>query len=708
MSRNRFTIGVRYLLNEQVYLIKQLLQNDQVLAENQSFGGQVVVSVAELSAAWARDELRFEVQGKHAAAHTHQALATDYAFADFQQLPERYRAEAWRRYSLIKPLLALPPDTCTWSYLQEYVQLCKAQTSPPITENACDVASGKPGGLQMGKALSASSLHRWLRDFSESGYDVRALVPSYARSGTKGTPRLPLEGERILEQVFAECQRHPMQRTVNDVYLMVIHRIAEENRTRPPDYQIDHPGQTTVYRRIKQAGNVSILRRRRSRMEQQADAPVAPGPSLTHILQRVEIDHTLLDLFLVDEEDRLPIGRPTLTFALDVYSGFPLGVFVGFEPPSYRAVMNCLLHALLPKADARELYDTRNGWIAYGLPELLIIDHGKEFIGRDLDDACAQLGMLVERLPVQAAWFKGTIERFFRTNNTGLIHTLPGTSFSNILERGDYDSMKHACISLTAFWKLLHVFLLDYYAQNWHDGRECIPAKRWAECVQSGFLPALHTSAEETRILLYPGDTRTLQRAGIEFETLRYQSPDLSRLRSVLPRGTPVRCKYDPGDISALYVCDPTVTHTWLRVPAVDQAYTQGLSLWKHRLIRGYVLREKGAVDIAALAAAKAHIQQIAAEEFSTTRQGRGRKTAARYLDIGTQAAPGTTPPPAPEPAAPADASVSAPVPPPTPPPAPLPCDSRAETEGFDTTGWGGDYNLPRGRPTPDPEETDV
>jgi len=149
MARNRFTIGVRYLLNEQVYLIKQLLQNDQVLAENQSFGGQVVVSVAELSAAWARDELRFEVQGKHAAAHTHQSLATDYACADFQQLPERYRTEAWRRYSLIKPLLALPPDPCTWSYLQEYVQLCKAQTSPPITENTCDVASGKPVGLQM-------------------------------------------------------------------------------------------------------------------------------------------------------------------------------------------------------------------------------------------------------------------------------------------------------------------------------------------------------------------------------------------------------------------------------------------------------------------------------------------------------------------------------------------------------------------------------
>jgi len=34
---------------------------------------------------------------------------------------------------------------------------------------------------------------------------------------------------------------------------------------------------------------------------------------------------------VVDEEDRLPIGRPTVTLALDVYSGLPTGVHAGFE-----------------------------------------------------------------------------------------------------------------------------------------------------------------------------------------------------------------------------------------------------------------------------------------------------------------------------------------------------------------------------------------
>lgn len=258
---------------------------------------------------------------------------------------------------------------------------------------------------------------------------------------------------------------------------------------------------------------------------------------------------------------------------------------------------------------------------------------------------------------------------------------MPGTTFSNLLERGDYDPGQHACISLTAFRKLLHVFLLDYYAQNWNEGRACIPARRWHEDIQRGFVPALHTSAEETRLLLYPGDTRTLQRSGIEFDVLRYQSPDLARLRSVLPKGTRVALKYDPGDISTLYVFDST-THQWLHVPAMDQAYTQGLSLWKHRLIRSYVLHEKGTVDIVALATAKQKIQQMVAEEFAVTKNGRRRKRAARFLEIGT--------PPA-----------SAPDPTDKPPTLELAYD---HDEHFDTDGWDSDYNWPC-PPTPSKKE---
>jgi len=45
------------------------------------------------------------------------------------------------------------------------------------------------------------------------------------------------------------------------------------------------------------------------------------SPKPTRIAERVEIDDTPLDLVVVDLEDSLPTGRPTITYAIDVYSG---------------------------------------------------------------------------------------------------------------------------------------------------------------------------------------------------------------------------------------------------------------------------------------------------------------------------------------------------------------------------------------------------
>ena len=255
----------------------------------------------------------------------------------------------------------------------------------------------------------------------------------------------------------------------------------------------------------------------------------------------------------------------------------------------------------------------------------------------------------------------------------------------------------------------------------------------WEENLQAGFIPCLHNTVEEVRILLYRSEERTVQRSGIDFESLRYQSPALARLRSALPKGTRVRIKYDPADLSALYVFDPT-GGAWLRVPAVDTEYTHGLSLWKHRVIRSYVLRQKQEADIYALAAAKQHIQEIVAREFTQTRRSRGRKTAARFLDIGTASAPSlaTLPPPValqtvdgaaeapPSSLKPEldtiEAGVGNPVAAQREEPAnennrsprstahprrrprrePIVPSSPAEPDVFDTQGWGGDYNLPQ------------
>jgi putative transposase len=71
-----------------------------------------------------------------------------------------------------------------------------------------------------------------------------------------------------------------------------------------------------------------------------ADAPLAV----------VQIDHTLLDIIVLDEEMRLPIGRPWLTLAIDVFSRMVFGYHLSLDAPSSFAVGLCLCHGMLDKA----------------------------------------------------------------------------------------------------------------------------------------------------------------------------------------------------------------------------------------------------------------------------------------------------------------------------------------------------------------------
>ncbi len=657
MARVRFAQGVHYLIGGEVYRVRRVLPGDRLIVENIASGADIVVSQVDLRLAWAHAELLFEVRGMDKRGDVDDT-PTVCAGTDLAGIPSDLRAEAWRRYRLILPLVDLPPRERSRRAIEEYA----AKLPPPVATRA--------------------SLERWLHAFLGSGRDIRSLVPATGRRGGKGQVRLDADVERIVGQVLAACAASPAYRTTDDVYLMVLNRMADENRHRAPAERLKPPGRNTVHRRIVAAGSDSILRRRRSRAERRAESAVSEGPRLTHVLERVEIDHTLLDLFLVDEEDRLPIGRPTLTLAIDVYSRMPFGLFVSFEPPSYRAVMGCLLHGILPKPDAHELYGTDNDWPVWGLPEKLVTDNGREFVGRDLEDACGQLGITLDPNPPRMPWYKGAVERFVRMHNTGLVHALPGTTYSNLRERGDYDPARHACLSLPAFTKLLHIWLLDVYAHSWHDGAKAIPARRWAESVAAGWEPALHHDSAEVRILLSRTAERTIQRTGIDFESLRYQTPDLARLRSVLPAGAKVRIKYDPGDVGAIHVYDATAGGRWLRVPALDRGYAAGLSLRKHRAIRRVVLAEKGEVDIEALAAAKARIRRIAEDEYGRTRGARGRKTAARLLNTGRAAPPGRMEaPPAPRPFGELPGCTDG-------------RDAEMGAGESDLTGWGGDYGL--------------
>jgi len=619
VSPIRFGTGARFHWQGESYEVRMLLDDNKLNIANLRTGEMKTVPFLELMRALFAEELQPLVDGKPVSA------TTACAYTDLRDCPEELRLVAEHRLAVIQPVIDLPRHK-----RKEAIRKLVAKLEENRQENERALAA----------AFSVASIYRWIKVYLLSGRDLRVLVPRTRKRGGKGKSRLTQEEEQVVGAVLGDkCFRQEVH-TIDSVHLAVVTAIGQENAHRPSNQQLVIPSRPTVARRIDGLDGEAVLVAKRGRRAAEREL-AQRGEMLYPIvpLQRVEMDHTPSDLIVVDQNDFLPLGRLTFTCCLEVATRFPLGYYLGFEGASYLAVMECLYHAIRPKEGIRERYGTAHDWLAYGIPYTLVVDNGEEFVGRDLDDACGALGIHLERAPVQQPEFKAAIERLFGTICTGLLHTLPGTTFSSILQRGDYKSARQACICLDDLEEILHLFLLDMYAMDFHRGLNGIPMERWQAAIQGGFFPRLPQSPEELRILLGRIDYRTILPYGIEFHSLRYNCDELAPLRT-RTKGEADRkfkFKYNPSDMSRIYVYDPE-ENRHIEVPALAQEYTQDLSLWKHLVILRYARRHRDKVDIQALAWAQHQIQEVVQRSLDRKALS-ARSQMARWLKGGGGAA---------------------------------------------------------------------
>jgi hypothetical protein len=280
--------------------------------------------------------------------------------------------------------------------------------------------------------------------------------------------------------------------------------------------------------------------------------------------QRVELDWTPVDLYLVDPVT-LKAKKPWLIYAIDVYSGNPLGFYITFEHPDSFAIKQCLLHCFLPKVYVKKLYpEIKNVWSAYGIPKEIVVDNASSNNSYDLEDVFNYFGIDPLFPEVAAGHKKGTVERGLKSFND-IIHTLKGTSFSNIFERKHYDSEGKACITLQAFYYIAHIIFIDIISHNYSQRRlGGTPHENW----EKGFLENPHLSKDlpftkkEIKLALCGGrERRIIQSKGVVLERVWYTSDELMKLRyRLLQEGreeTQVVIRYDFSDVRKLYVENP-------------------------------------------------------------------------------------------------------------------------------------------------------
>ncbi|MEO8036095.1 MAG: Mu transposase C-terminal domain-containing protein, partial [Acidobacteriota bacterium] len=475
---------------------------------------------------------------------------------------------------------------------------------------------------------------KWLR----AGRDIRAVISRHADKGSRG-PRMIPEVKAATDEVINELYMTEERKRVPEVHLEIVRRLADANRFRPDNDPLPTPSRRTIYREIERRSpyELMVARYGKRRAEMQFRVSVA-GPETSRTLQRVTMDHTPADIIVVDDASMLPLGRPTITSALDEYSRCPMGLYSGFEPPSCLSVMRCLKHAILPKTYVqREFPGIKNRWECYGVPELVVVDNPAEFHSSHFERACLQIGTDIQYAKVLVPWYKGKLERFQGTMCHDLMHGNPGTTFSNILERDDYDPGRHAVVLLSTFREMLHKWIIDVYLQTPHRGIKDTPAHRWHSEV-IGLPPPLPPSASELDVVLGMTVQRVVFHYGIELEGLKYNGPDLGELRRRMGVGAKVELTFDPGDLGHVNVLDPQ-KGTYIQVAAVDQSYAKCLSFWQNRVIRRYAQRQLDArTDIVALAQAKGEIRALVERDFNR-KSSRGRKRHARFMEDHTAAA---------------------------------------------------------------------
>ncbi len=457
--------------------------------------------------------------------------------------------------------------------LNELLQRTPRPTSIDESEQALHNAVPTP---------DASTLRRWLRRYVSVGNSAFSLIDR--RAVARRSKRLWKEVERLVEDAIAKhymkLRGESMKYTHQQACLLV--RLA--NRRDGTD--LPQPSRSTVERRIREIDPyVRDLRRFGSGYAKNKWRFSLAGDQSTRILERVEVDHTQLDIWVLDPVSGVPLGRPWITVLIDRLSGYVLAIYISFYGPSAGSVAGALKASILPKADLLESCGISGDWSAMGVAELYVVDNGLEFHSRAFRLMAWALRADLLYNPVRQPWLKPAIERAMAEFN----RTLPsrGKVYSPIKNAQAPDPAKSAAIVFDDLVACLVEWAATVFPFHAHPKTLVRPIDLWEEGRKNAPPPILPTSFEHLDVAAGVATERVIGGDGVFFQYLRYNSYELQDYRRTHGERFKADIRFNPDDLGRTFVHLPK-WDKWLSVPLQRPGppYGDGLSLVQHRIIR--------------------------------------------------------------------------------------------------------------------------
>ncbi|MDI6714004.1 MAG: Mu transposase C-terminal domain-containing protein [Thermodesulfovibrio sp.] len=438
--------------------------------------------------------------------------------------------------------------------------------------------------------INYTTIYRWIKKYKDHG--IEGLIPSYHLRGCKR--RLTPEVEQIIKEQIEVFYLNSQKPKIKHLYEKIKDICLNKN--------LEVPHYSTIVYKVKKLDTKTVFKKREGRIKALSVEPLKGEFEASKPFEVIQIDHTKLDIIVVDEFLRKPVGRPWITLAFDVFSRMVYGFYLSFDPPSFFTVGQTLLMGIQPKNKYLESLGIEDAeWPIFGLPKGIILhtDNAKEFKSKELENFLTLYGIHQEFRPKKTPHYGGHIERFFRTINEEL-HKLPGTTFSNVRERGEYKSEKKSAMTLSELEKYIAYWIVNVYHKKAHTKLGMSPLEKFKKAVfgehgKSGIgFPPLPKSDELYRIkisLLYT-EERTIQRYGVRINHITYWGDVFMPYMGSKEKFT---FKIDPRDISHIYFYEPKVKD-YYKIPCKNLAFPS-MTIWELKEVIDY-LKKNNATEI--------------------------------------------------------------------------------------------------------------
>lgn len=485
------------------------------------------------------------------------------------------------------------------------------------------------------------TLTKWRSEWRDGealyGNGLIGLLPKIHRRGNR-LPKLPPATMEIIQDVIGKEHLAAEASTLKATWGLIRIRCEAAGTIEPSEKAVSR----AIARRFS---DVELVRAREgAKRAYQCDRwywwlePDTPRHG-QRPFERGYLDHTVVDLQLVDPRFGRETGKCCLSVLIDGYSRKVLASYVTFDPPSYRSCMMIVRECV-----------SRHGRI----PANIVVDNGSEFKSNYFDQLLAFLRCTKSLRPAGQPRHGSLIELLFKKTNVDFVHELRGNNKPLQMPRSmspTHDPRKRAVWTLSIFAEKLNRYFDETYDNLINENLGVTPAQAFRHGL-AAFGAREHTRIacdENFKMITLPappsGKARVQKGAFVKINGIPYSADALAAPGVV---GADVYVRYDPFDMGVAYA---QVKGRWTELRSAYYAIFQHLTKREVKAASAE-LREvrrnaygNRIINVRLLAT---HLQQVRALEAQLVADAQVKRAADAAEAVIAEAARHTPPPPPP------------------------------------------------------------